>query len=133
IYTLSLHDALPILTTIILNIIIAKPITASHADFSPCQPRDKRRWRNAAEKNQVISAQTSFGSQPQNLSQAICAHIAAKIKPPKVNTGNPIATERYITSSTSCGLIFLSQVCTLAPTRFLVSNRINPYKTVPAI
>src|SRR5699024_3545656 len=84
-------------------------------------------------KNQVISAQTSFGSQPQNLSQAICAHIAAKIKPPKVNTGNPIATERYITSSTSCGLIFLSQGCTLAPTRFLVSNRIKPYKTVPSI
>src|SRR5699024_11590504 len=77
--------------------------------------------------------QYTFGSQPQNLSQTICTHIAAKIKPPKVNTGNPIATERYITSSTSCGLIFLSQGCTLAPTRFLVSNRIKPYKTVPAI
>src|SRR5699024_4474928 len=83
--------------------------------------------------NQVIRADSSFGSQPQNLSKAICAHIAAIIRPPKVNTGNHIATERYINSSTSCALIFLSQDCTLAPTRYLVINRIKQFTTVSAI
>src|SRR5699024_5797112 len=78
-----------------------------------------------------MSAHVSLGSQAQKRSQAICAQIAAKINPPRVNIGNPIATERYIISSTKFGLTLFKSGCTFAPILFLNTNRIKPYKIVP--
>src|SRR5690625_4816673 len=116
-----------------LNIIIANPITANQADFSPCQPRDSLKCKNAARKNKGIRAHTSVGSQPQNRSQAMCAQIEAKIKPPSVNNGNPIATERLVTSSNKFGLIFFKNGWTNAPILLRVNSRINPYNNPPDI
>src|SRR5699024_1271644 len=79
----------------------------------------------------VINAQTSLGSQPQNLSQAICAQIDAKMRPPNANTGNPIATERYTTSSTKSVLIFLKYGFTHAPTRLRIIKRAIIYNKPP--
>src|SRR5699024_10381527 len=81
----------------------------------------------------VINAQTSLGSQPQNLSQAICAQIDAKMRPPNANTGNPIATERYTTSSTKSVLIFLKYGFTHAPTRLRIIKRAIIYNKTSTI
>src|SRR5699024_7898910 len=72
-------------------------------------------------------------SQPQNLSQAICAQIDAKIKPPSVKSGNPIATARYDISSNKFGLIFFKRGCINAPSRLRIIRRYNPYLTTPTI
>src|SRR5699024_2009565 len=83
--------------------------------------------------NHVTSAHTSFGSQPQKRSQAICAHMEAKINPPNVNTGNPIATALYVTSSTRSGFTFFNNGWIAAPIRFLSIRRINPYNIPPVM
>src|SRR5699024_4615904 len=79
----------------------------------------------------VINAQTSLGSQPQNLSQAICAQIDANMSPPSANTGNPIATERYTPSSTKSVLIFREYGLTHAPTRLRIIKRAIIYNKPP--
>src|SRR5699024_6369568 len=112
---------------------MANPPTANHEDFSPCQPRESRRCKNAEYKNHVTSAQTSLASQPQKRSQAICAQMEAKIKAPSVKSGNPMATARYVTSSTRSALIFLSKGCIAAPILFLNNKRRNPYRISPTI
>src|SRR5699024_10837112 len=82
-------------------------------------------------KNHVIKAHTSFGSHPQKRSQAICAQMAAKISPPKVNTGKPMATERYVISSNRSGFAFLTKGCIAAPSRFRNRSLNRIYNRVP--
>jgi hypothetical protein len=45
------------ITKIKLNIIMAKPMTASHADFSPCQPLDSRKCKYASRYSSQAAAQ----------------------------------------------------------------------------
>src|SRR5699024_5024025 len=78
-----------------------------------------------------IKAHTSLGSQPQKRSQAICAQIEAKIRPPNVNTGNPMAMERYDISSNNSGFTFCINGCKNAPKHFLVKSLMTPYNTAP--
>lgn len=47
-YAYECKPAIIKFTTIKLNIMIAKPITASQADFSPCHPLDNRKCSTAA-------------------------------------------------------------------------------------
>src|SRR5690625_2863902 len=53
------------------------------------------------------------------------------MRPPNANTGNPIATERYTTSSTKSVLIFLKYGFTHAPTRLRIIKRAIIYNKPP--
>src|SRR5699024_7241465 len=53
------------------------------------------------------------------------------MRPPNANTGNPIATERYTTSSTKSVLIFLKYGFTHAPTRLRIIKRAIIYIKPP--
>src|SRR5699024_12690471 len=62
-----------------------------------------------------------------------CSTLSLHDALPILKSGNPIATARYVTSSTRSALIFLSKGCIAAPILFLNNKRRNPYRISPTI
>ena len=107
-YAYECKPAIIKFTTIKLNIMIAKPITASQADFSPCHPLDNRKCSTAKIKEPRYKCPNLFRIPAPKARPRYLSPNHRKINAPNVKTGNPIAIDRYPISSSKSLFVFFT-------------------------